>query len=65
MNKKFDGNVKAGSRRGQHSKAAKAAFADIRKDPDMKIKVEVFGVEIEVGVILTEDILDVDGLWGL
>ena len=64
MNKQFNGHLNAKSHKGQHSKAAMAAFRDIRRDPDMKVKIEMFGKEVKRGVILTEDILDVD-VWGL
>ena len=59
MNRKFNGQLAISKARrypkGYQSKAAKAAFADILSDPDMKIKGE--NSRIRISIILTEEIL--------
>ena len=62
MNIKFSGKIEISSGRlpkGYSSKAAKAAFCDIRKDKDMRVHAEICdGLEILCNIILTEKILE-------
>lgn len=40
------------------SKAAQQAFADIRADKDMRVHSDATGVDMKVGIILNESILN-------
>lgn len=62
MNIRFSGEIKISSNKkpkGYSSKAAKAAFHDIRQDKDMRVHAEICdGLELLCSIILTEKILD-------
>ena len=63
MNHTFEGDLKLyykSKPKGYASKAAKAAFNDILKDPNMTVKTEIFDSYLkDVHIILNEDILSI------
>lgn len=62
MNIRFQGKIEISPDKlpkGYSSRAAKAAFHDIRQDKDMRVHAEICdGLELLCSIILTEKILD-------